>query len=110
MPEYRFPQNLTDRQSESLEKAALLIINARKEAAAMLERSGVESPPEGGWFGSPCGASLPPPPQHHHCGCRNYTGEGGPCTTQYRDFTGPDFGSGAPLRTCGHLPSQHVET
>ena len=110
MPAYRFPRDLNERQAQTLEQAALLILNARNEAGALLERSGVERPPEGGWFGSPCGVTLPPPPQHHRCGCRNYKGDGGPCMTQYRDFTGPELGSGAPLRTCGHLPSDHLET
>jgi Family of unknown function (DUF6422) len=103
-------KNLTEEQSKALEKAALLIINARKEAAAMLTRAGAESSPDTGWFGSPCGASLPPPPQHHRCGCRNYTGDGGPCETTYIDHTGPDLGTGSPRRTCGHLPSDHLET
>jgi len=76
MSGYRFPEDLTERQAQSIEQAALLILKARKEAAAMLERSGIEPSPEGGWFGSPCGATLPPPPQHHRCGCRNYTGAG----------------------------------
>jgi hypothetical protein len=110
MSEFPYPRDLTDEQSETLEKAVFLVINARNEAAAMLMRSGVEPPPEGGWFGTPCGAMLPPPPQHHRCGCRNYTGDGGPCLTTFTDFTGPDIGSGPPRRTCGHRPSQHLET
>lgn len=103
-------EKLTDEQSDTLERAAYKVINARNEATAMLTRSGVEPVPEQGWFGNPCGASLPPPPQHHRCGCRNYTGDGGPCLATYIDFTGPDFGSGPPRRTCGHRASQHLET
>jgi hypothetical protein len=103
MTTYRLPQNLNDEQAEELERAALVIINARREADAILARMKVEPPPDGGWFGSPCGASLPPPPQHHRCGCRNYTGPGGRCRTQYRDASGS-------LKTCGHLPSEHLET
>ena len=110
MPAFPYPENLTREQSETLESAALLIINARKEAAAMLLRSGVEPPPDQGWFGSPCGASLPPPPQHHHCGCPDYKGDGGPCLSTFLDFTGPDFGTGAPRETCRHRPSQHIAT
>ena len=108
----KFPnsKDLNDEQSEALEKAALLILNARKEAAAILTGSGMEAPPDSGWFGSPCGVVLPPPPSHHFCGCRDYRGDGGPCRTQYKDFTGPDFGEGPPLRTCGHRPSQHLPT
>jgi hypothetical protein len=102
---------LTKEQSEAVEKAALLVINARKEASAMLVRSGIEPVPDSGWWGSPCGATLPPPPQHHRCGCRDYTGDGGPCRTRYTDFTGPGFpGSPAPTARCGHMPSEHVET
>jgi hypothetical protein len=104
------PEDLTDEQSETLEKAAFLVINGRNEAAAMLMRSGVEPVPDQGWFGSPCGAMLPPPPEHHFCGCGNYQGDGGPCLTRYRDFTGPDIGAGSPIRTCGHRPSEHFVT
>jgi hypothetical protein len=55
----------------------------------MLARSGVEPVPEHGWWGNPCGASLPPPPQHHHCGCRNYTGDGGPLLDDVSRFHRP---------------------
>jgi hypothetical protein len=92
------PEDLTGKQSEALERAAFLVISARNEAAAMLARAGVESPPESSWFGSPCGV--------HGCGCRNYTGDGCPCLTR----TTSDPGASPPLRACGHLPSQHLET
>jgi hypothetical protein len=111
MSEFPYPEGLTDEQSEMLERAAYLIIKARNEAAAMMMRSRVEPPPdEGGWWGNPCGATFPPPPQHNHCGCRNYTGDGGPCLSQFIDFTGPDFGDGPPKVTCRHRPSQHLKT
>ncbi len=110
MSPFPYPENLTDEQSETLEKAAFLIIKARNDAAAMLMRSEVEPVPEHGWFGNPCGALLPPPPQNHFCGCRNYKGDGGPCLTTFTDFTGPDFGTGSPVRTCEHPPSQHLAT
>jgi hypothetical protein len=98
----KFPEYLTDEQSEALEKAALLIINARKEAAAMLMRSGVELPPGNGWFGSPCGAYFE---GHIHCPCSDYTGDGGPCSTHIS----PD--PAIPLtQFCGHRPSQHLRT
>src|SRR4029453_4883143 len=100
---------LTREQSDALERAAYKIITARNEANA-LARSGGEPVPDFGWWGNPCGAALPPPPAHHHCGCRNYTGDGGPCRSQFRDDTGPDFGTGSPIRTCGHKASQHVPT
>jgi hypothetical protein len=110
MPGVPYRDDLTAEQSKVLEQAALQVINARTDAAAMLTRAGVEPPPEDGWFGNPCGATLPPPPRNHRCGCRDYHGDGGPCSTQYVDFTGPDFGSGSPKRTCHHLPSDHLET
>jgi hypothetical protein len=110
MSVFSCPEGLTEEQSQTLEQAALLIINARKEAAAMLTRSGMRELPERGWWGTPCGMTLPPPPAGHRCGCRDYTGDGGPCLSTYIDHTGPDLGTGGPRRTCGHLPSQHVET
>jgi hypothetical protein len=110
MSAFPYREDLTDEQSEALEQAALLVVNARTEAASLLAGAGIEPVPESGWFGSPCGQTLPPPPSHHRCGCRDYKGDGGPCSTQFTDFTGPDFGEGAPKRTCGHRPSQHLET
>ena len=110
MSNYPIPRDLNQEQAETLEKAALLIINARSEAASMLARSGVELPPEPGFFGNPCTVLLPPPPQNHACGCNNYTGDGGPCRTRFTDFTGPDFGSGSPTRTCQHRASEHIST
>jgi hypothetical protein len=58
-----YPEDLTSEQSEALESAAFSVITARNEAAAMLARAGVEPPPEGGWLGSPCGATLEGPPE-----------------------------------------------
>lgn len=104
------PEELTDEMAEAVERAAFLIINGRKEAATTLMRSPIEPVPDSGWFGSPCGVRLPPPPENHFCGCGDYQGDGGPCLTRYRDFTGPDFGVGAPIRTCGHRPSEHLPT
>jgi hypothetical protein len=104
------PDALTEEQRETLERAALLVIKARGEAAALLQQSGLEPIPEQGWFGSPCGASLPPPPAHHPCLCRDYKGDGGPCRSTFLDFSGPDLGSGPPRVTCGHRPSQHLAT
>ncbi|WP_371833312.1 DUF6422 family protein [Ferirhizobium litorale] len=110
MSGFRCSEELSKEQSEAVEKAAYHIIKARQEADGMLVRAGMEPVPEGGWFGCPCGVTLPPPPQNHRCGCRNYTGDGGPCRTRYVDFTGPDLGSGPPTATCRHMPSQHLET
>jgi hypothetical protein len=93
-----FPEGLTGEQYEVLEKAAFSIISARKEAAAMLRRAGVEEPPDAGWFGSPCGVSG--------CPCSNYTGDGSTCLTR----TTHDPGATPPFRTCGHRASQHLPT
>jgi Family of unknown function (DUF6422) len=95
-----YPENLTAEQSEALEKAALLIITARNEAAAMLARAGVELP--GGPSGSPCMAMAD---VGRPCGCNNYKGDGGTCLTL--TTTDPGF---PPSRSCGHLASQHVWT
>jgi hypothetical protein len=110
MSAFSYQEDLTDEQSKTLEKAAFLVVNARTEAVSMLTEAGIEPVPEPGWFGSPCGATLPPPPSNHRCGCRDYKGNGGACSSQFTDFTGPDLGDGSPTRTCGHLPSQHLET
>lgn len=99
---------LTGEQADAWEKAAYLVISARNEAAEVLARSGVEPVPEQGWFGNPCAAKLPFPP-YPPCGCSDYRGDGGPCTTRIRvPETGP--GSLHPLVPCGHRPSQHLET
>ncbi len=98
MSKSKWPEGLTGEKSDALESAAVLVIRARKEAAAMLDRAGVARPPEGGWFGSPCGVM--------DCPCTNYTGDGSPCLTRVSH----DIGSTPPTRVCGHQPSQHVET
>lgn len=90
-------EDLTEEQAKILEKAAHLVIGARAEARAMLTGAGIELPPEPGPFGSPCGVMS--------CGCSNYSGDGGSCTTP---VSGP--GGGVPTDMCGHLPSQHLPT
>ena len=96
------PSDLTGEQAKALEEAALLVINARHQAAEALEQAGVAAPTEDedGPFGSPCQALLPPPPLQHRCGCRKYKGNGGPCSNQF----------GPLLKKCGHLPSQHLQS
>lgn len=94
MPSSRFPDNLSDDQSKTVEKAAHLIIKARQEADAMIKVSGLEPIPDDGWYGSPCGK----------CACRNYSGQGGPCESPITT------GSGVPAGECGHRPSQHLAT
>jgi hypothetical protein len=93
------PNDLTPEQAEELERAAFSVIEARRGAAAMLARAGVESPPEVGWFGSPCGVAG--------CPCRDYTGDGCPCLTRTTHDPGA---TPHPVRTCGHRPSQHLRT
>ncbi|MER8826898.1 hypothetical protein NKH73_12845 [Mesorhizobium sp. M0938] len=93
-------EDLTTEQSEVLEKAAFMIISARKEAAAMLVRAGLEL--EDGGFGNPCHAHIE---GHGNCGCRDYTGDGGTCLTRITvDVAFP------PSRSCGHPPSKHLST
>jgi hypothetical protein len=86
---YPSREDLTGEQSEALEKAAFLIISARKEAAAMLARAGVPLPDDGFGFGSPCHAHME---GHGDCPCSDYTGDGGPCLTR----TTLDPGASAP--------------
>ena len=98
MTKLPFPENLTGEQSEALERAALVVITARNEANAILARSGVESPPEMGWFNNRCAVIG--------CPCNDYSGDGCPCLTR----TTLDPGASPPYRSCGHKPSQHVRT
>ncbi|MFG2077336.1 hypothetical protein SAMN05421874_1069 [Nonomuraea maritima] len=90
-------QDLTAKQKSALESAALKVINARAEGRSMLMRAGIEPPSDPSWFGSPCGMQS--------CGCNDYTGHGGACET---GITGPT--GGAVIDTCGHEPSEHLET
>lgn len=103
MPQSLLPENLTIAQSEALERAAYLIIVARKEAAAILAGAGLDNRLEPGWFGSPCMAKadvgIP-------CACNEYKGEGGPCMT----LITTDPPTNPPTRSCGHPPSAHVPT
>jgi Family of unknown function (DUF6422) len=45
---------LTEEQADALDKAALHVINARKEAAEMLRGSGVEPRTQGCWVRVQC--------------------------------------------------------
>jgi hypothetical protein len=99
---FKHPEDLTAEQSEVLEKAAYLIISARKEAAAMMARAGVKLPDDGFGFGNPCQAHIE---GHTNCPCPEYTGEGEPCRTRVTvDVASP------PFRSCGHKPSEHLPT
>jgi hypothetical protein len=77
MSTYPRPEDLTDEQLEVLEKAAFLVISARKEAAAMLRRSGLDDDA----FGSQC----------RTCSCGEYEGGGRRCERS----------------SCGHSAAQH---
>jgi Family of unknown function (DUF6422) len=101
MAKYPSLENLTGEQSEALEKAAFLIISARKQAAAILARA--EVPDDGFGFGSPCHAHIE---GHGDCPCSDYTGDGGTCLTRIT----VDPGASPPLRSCGHPPSKHFST
>jgi hypothetical protein len=94
------PDKLTSEQAEALEKAAFLIIGARKQAAAMLKR--VALPDDGFGFGSPCFAHIE---GHGNCPCRDYEGDGGTCLNRIT----VDIGS-PPHRSCGHPASKHFST
>ncbi|MEU3760072.1 DUF6422 family protein [Streptomyces albogriseolus] len=93
MSDFR-PEDLTDEQSEVLEKAMFLLISAKREAAEMLTRAEIAPLPDGP-FRSPC----------EFCACSDYNGDGGDCQTR---VFGP--GGSGPDSTCGHAPSDHLET
>ena len=98
-------ENLTEEQLKALDKAAMLVIKARRQGADILRQSGIPDLPDDGPFGSPCQATLFTP-THHACRCRNYTGnidENERCKTRFDD---PGVGE----RACGHLPSDHLFT
>jgi len=104
MSKYPSPEGLSAEQLEALEKAALLIIRARKDAAAMLSRARVPLPEDGFGFGTPCAAHIE---AFGRCPCRDYKGDGGPCLTR----TTLDPGATPhPVRSCGHPPSKHLST
>jgi hypothetical protein len=101
MERFPSPADLTREQSEALEKAAFLVISARKEAAAVLARAGV--PDDGFGFGTPCHAHIE---GFGGCPCSDYKGDGGPCLTRVT----VDAGASPPFRSCGHPPSKHFPT
>jgi hypothetical protein len=101
MPKYSPPENLTGQQSEALEKAAFLIISARKEAAAVLARAGVPFPDDE--FGTSCHAHIE---AFGTCPYTNYMGDGGTCLNRIT----LDPGASAPFRSCGHPASKHSST
>lgn len=97
-----YRKDLTAEQLAAVDKAAFVIIKARKEAAEMLVRAGLEIPPEDHWFGNPCTGMAD---ELHPCPCKNYTGDGGPCLT--RTTTDSGF---PPSTVCGHRAIEHLPT
>ena len=102
MAKYSSPEDLTPEQSEVFEKAGLLIVNARNEAAAMMARAGL--PEDGFGFGTPCNAHIE---GFGDCPCTRYKGNGGPCLTRITVDSGA---TPIPRRSCGHPPSKHLST
>jgi hypothetical protein len=79
---YPDPENLTDEQSEILDRAALVVIRARREAADMVRRAGLEGFDDD-FFGSRC----------RKCNtCEEFWGEGDVCERN----------------SCRHSASQHA--
>ncbi len=98
MPKYPTMENLTKEQSDAVEQAAGLILEAHQAAAGVLSRVGL---PEKRFVRLHCRAIV----DGRLCGCSHYTGaHGGTCLTRVTQ----DPGASAPFRSCGHLPSQHV--
>lgn len=94
------PEDFTADQIATLEQAELLIINARKEAMAMLERAGIAWPDDP--FGRPCTAHIE---GFGRCPCNNYRGNGEPCRNKIT--VDPAF---PPFRSCGHAEEDHLHT
>lgn len=98
MSTYSSPENLTKEQSDTVEKAAALILKAHQEAAAMLARAGLR---ENRFGRGHCRARV----DGRICGCSRYSGDpGGTCLTRVTQ----DPGASEPFRSCGHPPSQHL--
>ncbi|WP_411157798.1 DUF6422 family protein [Nocardia otitidiscaviarum] len=87
-----------------MEKAAFLVVGARREAAALIARSGLELPEDGVGFGTPCDAHIE---GHGRCPCNRYTGDGEPCRTK---ITLDPIATPTPVRACGHPPSKPLST
>ncbi|MBT2545810.1 hypothetical protein J7E99_35355 [Streptomyces sp. ISL-44] len=73
---------LTDDQTEALDDASLLVISARRDAAAVLRRAGLEWDDDDDFFGSRC----------RKCPCREFDGNGRVCGRS----------------SCRHSASQHA--
>ncbi|WP_327250272.1 DUF6422 family protein [Streptomyces sp. NBC_01244] len=104
---YRPDGRLSDEHVKALREAARLISQARATAADVLARSGID--PGIASHGSLefCTGVVSPGTPIQACGCPGFRGDSDSCFSQYRDFTGPDIGSGAIIRVCGHTRVEH---
>jgi hypothetical protein len=97
-------EDLTTEQAKTLDGAALLVINARQQAATMLDDAGIVHVDEAGdsMFGSPCTGTFDSSP----CPCSDYSGPG-PCQTRIAPPGVPlqDSTARCSHRAILHLPS-----
>ena len=99
MAAFSSPEEFTPEQLEAREQAERVIITARKEAAAILERAAVALPDDeldGRCMGRFDG-SMP-------CSCTHYTGDGEACRTR----VSIDPAVLPPHRGCGHPKALHT--
>jgi Family of unknown function (DUF6422) len=98
------PTDLSPKQLDEADRAALLIIRAHEQAAEILAKANIPI----GALHSGCGdffATAGGVP--HPCGCIGYMGDGGPCIRRVVDLTLPGGDGPPPTRKCGHRPSRH---
>ena len=70
---------ISEDTADTVDNAALLVINAQHEAAAMLTDAGIDRSDGGSpWFGTPCTGKFDGSP----CPCANFTGPGTICQTR----------------------------
>jgi len=103
MPKYPFPENLTREQSDAVERAAVLILKARKEAREMLAAAGIRPDDWGEGVSTQCHAVE----DGVDCPCQNFDNggvAGGTCLTVFS--TDPNVSP--PHRSCGHPASKHA--
>ncbi|MGW6710692.1 DUF6422 family protein [Streptomyces sp. NPDC054956] len=101
------PERLSDEHVKAVREAARMVGEARKAAADMLSRSGIDPRLAAAGALEFCTGVVSPGPPVQGCGCPGFRGDSDFCFSQYRDFTGPDIGSGAIIRVCGHPLVDH---
>ena len=110
---YQEPDGPTDQRAATIRRAALLVIRARQAAAEMLTRAEIDPEFDPSDLTGACMGFLVPNPGEGPiaCGCTTFRSAADPdvCISRWRDFTGPDIGSGAIIRACGHTREEHVE-